>query len=126
MNLRGLPSVEQLLQTRFAAELIASFGRPLTLQAIRTALDEVRTSISKAGEAKLPDREILLTQAASLLHLWTAPTLLPVINASGVILHTNLGRAPLSTAAIQSMDGCGSWVTRILNSTWKPENAAVA
>ncbi|HEY5269869.1 MAG TPA: L-seryl-tRNA(Sec) selenium transferase, partial [Anaerolineales bacterium] len=104
MNLRGLPSVEQLLQTQLAAELIASYGRTLTLQAIRTALDEVRRRISKSGEATLPDREILLTQAASLLHIWTAPTLLPVINASGVILHTNLGRAPLSTAAIQSMD----------------------
>jgi L-seryl-tRNA(Ser) seleniumtransferase len=104
MNLRGLPSVEQLLQTQLAAELIASYGRPLTLQAIRSALDEVRRRVSKSGEATLPDREILLTQAASLLHIWTAPTLLPVINASGVILHTNLGRAPLSTAAILSMD----------------------
>lgn len=104
MNLRGLPSVEQLLQTQIASELIASYGRPLTLQAIRSTLDEVRRLVSKSSEATLPDREILLTQAASLLHLWTAPTLLPVINASGVILHTNLGRAPLSTAAIQSMD----------------------
>lgn len=104
MNLRGLPSVEKLLQTQLAAELIASYGRPLTLQAIRSALDEVRRRVSKSSEATLPDREILLTQAASLLQLWTAPTLLPVINASGVILHTNLGRAPLSNAAIQSMD----------------------
>jgi len=103
MNLRGLPSVEKLLQTQLAAELIASYGRPLTLQAIRSALDEVRRRVSKSSEATLPDREILLTQAASLLQLWTAPTLLPVINASGVILHTNLGRAPLSNAAIQSM-----------------------
>jgi len=104
MNLRGLPSVEKLLQTQLAAELIASHGRPLTLQAIRSAMDEVRRRVSKSSEATLPDREILLTQAASLLQLWTAPTLLPVINASGVILHTNLGRAPLSNAAIQSMD----------------------
>jgi len=104
MNLRGLPSVEQLLQTRLAAELIANYGRPLTLQAIRSSLDEVRRRISKGGEATLPDREIILTQAASLLHIWTTPTLLPVINASGVILHTNLGRAPLSTAAIRAMD----------------------
>jgi len=104
MNLRGLPSVEQLLQTQLAAELIAKYGRRLTLQAIRSTLDEVRRRVSKSGETTLPDREILLTQAASLLHIWTAPTLLSVINASGVILHTNLGRAPLSTAAIQSMD----------------------
>lgn len=103
MNLHALPSVEQLLQTPFAAELIAIYGRPLTLQSIRTSLDEVRASNLKVGMAKLPDREVLLCQAASLLQLWTAPTLLPVINASGVILHTNLGRAPLSTASAEAM-----------------------
>ena len=104
MNLRNLPSVEQLLQTRLAAELIASYGRPLTLQAIRSTLNEVRSRASGTKEATVPDREILLNRAGSLLYKWTAPTLLPVINASGVILHTNLGRAPLSPAAIRSMD----------------------
>ncbi|MBE3067389.1 MAG: L-seryl-tRNA(Sec) selenium transferase, partial [Chloroflexi bacterium] len=59
---------------------------------------------SKSSETTLPDQEMLLTQTASMMQLWTAPTLMPVINASGVILHTNLGRAPLSNAAIQSMD----------------------
>jgi L-seryl-tRNA(Ser) seleniumtransferase len=103
MNLHGLPSVEQLLQTQYAAELIASYGRPLTLQSIRSSLDDVRTRHRNSGESKLPDREVFLNQAASLLKTWTAPTLLPVINASGVILHTNLGRAPLSTSATQSM-----------------------
>jgi len=104
MNLRGLPSVEQLLQTQLAAEFIARYGRPLTINAIRDAMEEVRKNASKRSKATVPDRETLLIHTASLLHLWTAPTLLPVINATGVILHTNLGRAPLSTAAIQSMD----------------------
>ena len=40
---------------------------------------------------------------AARLRAWTAPTLQPVINATGVIIHTNLGRAPLSKAAIQAM-----------------------
>ncbi len=99
MNLHELPSVEQLLQTQYAAELIASFGRPLTLQSIRCSLDNVRTQNAKTSMSPVPDREVILGQAASLLQLWTAPTLLPVINASGVILHTNLGRAPLSSNA---------------------------
>jgi L-seryl-tRNA(Ser) seleniumtransferase len=103
MNLRGLPSVEQLLQTQYAAELIASFGRTLTVQSIRSSLEEVRARNSKYGDSKLPDQKILLGHAASFLESWTAPTLIPVINASGVILHTNLGRAPLSTAAAESM-----------------------
>jgi len=48
--------------------------------------------------------EVILAQAESHLTAWTSPTLLPVINATGVILHTNLGRAPLSAATIKAMD----------------------
>jgi len=103
MNRRELPSVEQLLQTQSAAELIASFGRTMTLQSIRTILEDIRKNISSGGDVTLPERDVLLVRAASLLRTWTTPTLLPVINASGVILHTNLGRAPLSAAASRSV-----------------------
>jgi L-seryl-tRNA(Ser) seleniumtransferase len=103
MNLQGLPSVEQLLQTQRAAELIASYGRPLTLQAIRSALEDVRANVSKSAGQSRFDRESILTDSDSRLKAWTSPSLLPVINASGVILHTNLGRAPLSSAALQAM-----------------------
>jgi len=104
MNLHGLPSVESLLQTQRTAELIASYGRPLTLQAIRSVLEDVRARVSKSEGFTLPAMENILTSTASLLEAWTSPTLLPVINASGVILHTNLGRAPLSSAALQAME----------------------
>ena len=104
MKLRGLPSVEQLLQTQQAAELIASYGRPLTLQAIRNVLDLVRARASTSGETTQLNREGLLDQAASLLREWTTPRLVSVINATGVILHTNMGRAPLSVSAIAAMD----------------------
>jgi len=104
MNLRGLPSVEQLLQTQLAAELIAGYGRPLTLRSIRTTLDQVRIQTSESGDSTLPDQNMILAQAGSLLQIWTIPTLLPVINATGVILHTNLGRAPLSASALHSME----------------------
>jgi len=104
MNLRHLPSVEQLLQTEPAAVLIASYGRPLTLQAIRNVLDSIRTQASATSDTTLPARDGLLDRAAFLLREWTKPTLVPVINASGVILHTNLGRAPLSAAAIAAME----------------------
>lgn len=104
MNLQKLPSVESLLQTQLAAGLIKSYGRPLTLQAIRSVLEDVRSGFSKSKGVPLPGREELLDSAATRLETWTAPTLLPVINASGVILHTNLGRAPLSNAALQAME----------------------
>ncbi len=107
MNLHGLPSVEQLLQTRQAAELITRFSRPLTLQAIRSVLEDVRSGFSTSKGILLPGREEILTSAAARLEGWTTRTLLPVINASGVILHTNLGRAPLSRAALQAVQSVG-------------------
>src|SRR5512144_1378018 len=100
-DLRSLPSVEQLLQTPVAKKLIADYGRPLSLEALRATLEKARKRFPEEGV--IPGREELLASACELLEEWTAPTLLPVINASGVILHTNLGRAPLSAAALQAV-----------------------
>jgi L-seryl-tRNA(Ser) seleniumtransferase len=102
--LRDLPSVEQLLQIQPVAELVAQFGRPLTIDAIRFTLDELRARFKSGQITVLPPTDLILAQAESNLTTWTKPTLLPVINASGVILHTNLGRAPLSRAAIAAMN----------------------
>jgi L-seryl-tRNA(Ser) seleniumtransferase len=103
-TLRNLPSVEQLLQTQTAAELIATHGRPLTLDALRLSLDDIRARFRTEPDAALPSNEEILSNAEAHLNNWTASTLVPVINASGVILHTNLGRAPLSAQSILAMD----------------------
>jgi L-seryl-tRNA(Ser) seleniumtransferase len=110
-SLRDLPSVEQLLHAPRAEHLVREFGRPLTLDALRFVLDEARVRFKLAlsrvegsqPEADLPSMELILAQAESHLMQWTSSTLTPVINATGVILHTNLGRAPLSGAAIRAM-----------------------
>ncbi|PWH12322.1 MAG: L-seryl-tRNA(Sec) selenium transferase [Anaerolineae bacterium] len=99
MSLRNLPSVDALLLQSSA--LLASYGRPLTLQALRKTLEMARTHVRNGGE--VPSTEVLLSWTASQLAQWTKPTLEPVINATGVILHTNLGRAPLSKSAIAAM-----------------------
>jgi len=101
-ELRNLPSVEQLLTN--ATHLVESFGRPLTLDALRSTLDATRARFKLQPETALPSIEIILAESESRLHAWTKPTLLPVINATGVILHTNLGRAPLSQATIAAMN----------------------
>ena len=103
-TLRDLPSVEELLQTTSAAELIVQYGRPLTLTAIRDTLEKIRARFSSGQIAALPPNDLILAQAESFLSVWTTPTLRSVINATGVILHTNLGRAPLSDATIRAMD----------------------
>jgi L-seryl-tRNA(Ser) seleniumtransferase len=94
-ELRQLPSVDRLLVT--ATGLLDTYGRTLVTEAVRMALDEARSIIRSGGEVPAPDR--LLARSAALLQAWTLPRPRPVINATGVIIHTNLGRAPLSPAA---------------------------
>lgn len=109
-DLRALPSVDQLMQTRQAAELIAVYGRPLTLEAIRSTLAELR--LNHQAENTVPLRPGILTIVQAHLQNWLMPTLIPVINATGVILHTNLGRAPLSRGAILALQNLsGSYCT---------------
>jgi L-seryl-tRNA(Ser) seleniumtransferase len=101
VDLRALPSIDELLQTTTAQTYVASYGRSLTLSASRFALDEVRKAYPKTG--RVPEIPQLLSRVEQLLENWTELTLRPVINATGVILHTNLGRAPLSQAANEAI-----------------------
>lgn len=101
-KLRDLPSIDQLLQN--ATHLIERFGRPLTLTALRSTLDETRARIKLDGETASPSFDVILAQAEHHLSAWTRSSLQPVINATGVILHTNLGRAPLSESTIKAMN----------------------
>jgi L-seryl-tRNA(Ser) seleniumtransferase len=100
MSLRDLPSIEKLLTQ--SEELIAAYGRPLTTEVLREALARARERALTSG-SPIPTPEALLAHARDGLAALAAPSLRPVINASGVILHTNLGRAPLSQAALTAM-----------------------
>jgi len=100
MSLRDLPSVDKLLAQ--ASDLIAEYGRPLTTEIFREKLDEARTDFRT--QAATPSATDLLSQARARLASLTVFSLRPIINASGVILHTNLGRAPLSQAALTQME----------------------
>jgi L-seryl-tRNA(Ser) seleniumtransferase len=100
-GLRSLPSVDHLLQSEEVKGWIGQYGRDLTLEAIRASLDEIRRRYPKSG--KIPTTTDLLAHIGSILTTWTSASLTPVINATGVILHTNLGRAPLSQAAIKAI-----------------------
>jgi len=100
-SLRDLPSVDQLLQQPHISAWIMEYGRPQTLEALRQSLEEARIGYSRTNT--LPTHEALLDHALSILRQWAAPSLRPVINATGVILHTNLGRAPLSQTSISAI-----------------------
>lgn len=98
---RSIPAVETLLQTHQAEAMVEKYGRPLTLEAIRSTLNSLRNKLEEGGSP--PDHEAILEKVQIELESWIEPTLVPVVNATGVILHTNLGRAPLSQAAIQAI-----------------------
>lgn len=97
MSLRDLPSVDRLLSADQADELIAAYGRPLTVQALRTSLESARLAIQQGHD--VPEEADLISGTRATLQSWLLPSLRPVINATGVIIHTNLGRAPLSADA---------------------------
>lgn len=109
MSLRSLPSVESLLQA--AGPEIGRYGRKLVIQALRETLQNLREQALAGAEP--PPAEQILALARSRLAAWTRPTLEPVINATGVILHTNLGRAPLSPATLQAMEMASAGYTNL-------------
>ena len=106
-DLSQLPSIDRLLRQPEVQEIIQSYGRPLTLTAVRTILEDLRQAALQEDQPIPADLEIFdLIQIQ--LEDWIAPTLVPVINASGVILHTNLGRAPLSRATREAISEIGT------------------
>jgi len=102
-RLSSLPSVERLLQTEDIGELVKKHGRSLTLDAIRLTLDEMRAEIRARPDGEAPELQTILNRTESHISEWERPSIQTIINATGVILHTNLGRAPLSEAAVQAM-----------------------
>ena len=95
-TLRALPSVHQVLEQVEAQALVNVHGRALVLFAVQRALDEERTRGAIAQPAAR------MARIETLVRELRQPRLRPVINATGVVLHTNLGRAPLSAPAAQA------------------------
>jgi L-seryl-tRNA(Ser) seleniumtransferase len=100
-ELQKLPSLDALLQHKRSDYLINNNGRSLTVHAIRAVLDIFRDAIKKGASSPTPD--MIFREVEKQLDIWLKPSLMPVINASGIILHTNLGRAPLSDETIKAM-----------------------
>ncbi|MGE5125217.1 MAG: L-seryl-tRNA(Sec) selenium transferase [Betaproteobacteria bacterium] len=95
---RSLPSVDQALQRPELQALTDLHGRVAVREAVRETLEERRrkAAASGAADASFPE---LASEVAVRLERAAAPSLRRVINATGVVVHTNLGRAPLSPAA---------------------------
>jgi L-seryl-tRNA(Ser) seleniumtransferase len=98
LALRQIPSIEQLRQRPGLQALEAQFGRSAVVDALRAAAADLRARVGSGHAA--PDDIAAALEAEVPGRLAALSSLRPVINATGVILHTNLGRAPLARAAI--------------------------
>ena len=98
----ALPSVDRLLKADAVVPLIAEYGRAETTEAIREALAEVRRALAN-GTAADAGEDAILAAVAQTLDRRNAPSLRPVFNLTGTVLHTNLGRAALPVEAIEAV-----------------------
>lgn len=98
---RGIPSVERLLSDSRITGLIDEYSREPVVHLARQRLEEVRWGIGQGQEPPSFNELVkcILSRASSLWSCWPRP----LINATGVILHTNLGRAPLGVEATESI-----------------------
>jgi L-seryl-tRNA(Ser) seleniumtransferase len=103
--LKQLPSVDEILKEDRAKAWLETHPRVLVLEAVRTAIDKQRKAILLATEqgnsGLVVSTSGTLDQAAEILRQLSEPSLKPLINATGVVVHTNLGRSILSEAAIR-------------------------
>lgn len=109
-----LPSVDEVLSTDEAAKLTETLGRDRAVAIVRSLLAQKRAQLF-AGELPAADRPALVRQLAAQLAKSGAAEQLRgvrrVINATGVVIHTNLGRAPLSGRAIAAMNEAAGYST---------------
>ena len=101
--LRAIPSVDELLGRPHLISLAKSAGRGVVTQVARSVLADLRARLIKGGEdsqaAGTVSLDVIESRVATAVENMLAPSLRRVINATGVVLHTNLGRAPLARAA---------------------------
>ncbi len=103
--MRSLPAIDELLRLADGQRLCAAHGREFVTSVLREVAGAAREALSEQGAAALArvDAGALLAAAEQRLQSLTAPSLRPVFNLTGTVLHTNLGRAPLPQAAIDAM-----------------------
>ena len=114
-NLKNIPSVDELLTEQGLQEQLDHYNRSFVVEVLREAIEAMRTRL------KLIDSEVTRAQVTAWvcqdvgqrLQILTQGTLKRVINGTGVILHTNLGRAPLSQTALNYLNQMGNFYNNL-------------
>ena len=100
--LRQIPKVDELLKEAELEALLAEMPAQTVTRAVRQALEDLRRDVLEGKIEELPGRTALCSRIAAMARKADAPSLRRVINGTGIILHTNLGRACLSEKAAQA------------------------
>ena len=101
--LRLLPSVGSLLEHEDVVDWLSGAGRSVVVAAVQAAVDTARKAILEGEADRAPAVDELIALAEAELYRRMTPSLGPVINATGIVLHTGLGRAPLCDAAVDAV-----------------------
>jgi L-seryl-tRNA(Ser) seleniumtransferase len=106
--LRNLPSVDQLLNHPKLQKMVAQVSHSAVVQKVRTVLDGVRETVTTAtGEAHIPTPQEIVETVAGWMRKEETQKVQVVVNATGVLLHTGLGRAPLAKVACDRVAALG-------------------
>ena len=105
--LSSIPAVNDLLAQQRGEELVTAYTRQLVVEAIREVTDKLRDNILNIAKEKLVELEVseesILNDAAAYLENKLSDQLLTAVNATGVVVHTNLGRSLLSKSAQEKL-----------------------
>ncbi len=112
--LRKIPSVDEVLSKPEVSDLLKTYPRSVVIEAIRRGLERLREEIlSQKEPSEIKDIIFSIEHLHPLfqkeIDLQTQPRLRRVINATGVVIHTNLGRSPLHAAAIEHLIGVSKY-----------------
>ena len=101
--LRQLPGIENLLNTQEMLDLQATYARPLVTEALRSVVADVRSDILSGDHTHLPEHAEYAERTLQKIVEKIGVRMRPVVNATGTVTHTNLGRSLLSTAACEAI-----------------------
>lgn len=115
-DFRVIPSIEQLRQRPSVRSLEAKYGRDALVRALREAAAALRDGLARGANAAADETaaaDAIACDAEARLARSFEPSLRPLINATGVVIHTNLGRAPLAAAALTRIAELGAGYTNL-------------
>ena len=111
----ALPSVDRVIRLAALRPMIDRYGRVMVTEVVREVLAEFRISLGEGGRAIAPSlgKEAIIQRVARMLDGMFAPSLVPLRNLTGTVLHTNLGRSPLPREAIAAMTAVASGAANV-------------